>query len=205
MERPRYAPMLLATTDKLPVGEDWAYEPKLEGWRMMAYESMGQWSLITRGGRDYTDSFGAVAQQLPLALNNSHAVLDGEMVALGKRSREYRQLLFQPLAARIIYYAFDILELDGESLVREPWSNRHQILERFVTKQANVILVDTYEHTDLKFLQEAARRRSIEGIVAKRKDSLYRPGKRSQDDWLKYRFKQPQPKAKTKLAKSATK
>ena len=191
MEQTRYQPMLLAPTDKLPVGEEWAYEPKLNGWRMMAYESPKRWSLITRGGFDYTTNFAEIAKQLPVALNGSQAVLDGEVVALDRQRREHRELLLRPLAASIIFYAFDIIEFDDVALVHEPWRNRRQLLKEVVNNQPNVIVVDAYEHTDLEDLMKAARRKGMEGIVAKRKDSPYQSNSRSKDYWLKYRFPPP--------------
>lgn len=180
--------MLPAITDTLPVSEAWAYEPKADGWRMLAYESLGQWILITRGGLNYTTDFPKVAEQLSAALRGSQAVLDGEIVAFDKRGRQHRELMLQHSAATIIYYVFDILELDGVPTLHEPWRNRRQLLEKVVNKQENVVLNDYYEHTDLEFLQRAARRKGLEGIVAKRKDSPYRQNGRSKNGWLKARF-----------------
>lgn len=205
MENSRYAPMQPARTDKIPVSEAWAYEPSLNGLRIIAHKSLEQSRLITAGGLNYSDYFPDITKQLPAAVEASQAVIDGQIVALDKRGRENRSLLYRPLAATIIYYAFDVLEIDDQPLIDEPWIIRRQFLEHIINNQRNIKLAETFDHTDLELFQRAARRKGVKGIVAKRMDSPYLPNRQSMHGWLRYTFPPPQRRVRRRTSETSTK
>jgi bifunctional non-homologous end joining protein LigD len=203
MEQSRYAPMQAARTDKLPVSEEWAYEPGLSGLRIIAHNSLIQSRLFTSGGRNYSDFFPEIAKQLPVAVEASQAILDGQIVALNKRGREDKSLLYRPMAATIIYYAFDMLELDDQPLIAEPWIVRRQLLENIINEQPNIKLAKTFDHTELELIQRAAKRKGVKGIIAKRIDSPYMPNRQSMDGWLRYTFPPPQRRERRRVTNTA--
>ena len=114
-------------------------------------------------------------------------MLDGELCAFDEDGVP-RFELFQRGEGAIAYVVFDLLELDGEPVIAEPWSRRRRLLEELIVPGAPmVVLSQTYE--DGEALLEAARARGLEGIMAKRVSSLYRPGRRS-DDWRKIKLRE---------------
>jgi bifunctional non-homologous end joining protein LigD len=195
MEQPRFTPMQAVRSDNLPVGEEWVYETNLIGLRVLAYTSPEKSQLMTRGGHNYNTSFPGIVRQLPAAVQASQAVLDGEIVAQDKRGRIDANRRFQRFGAEIIYYAFDILELDEQPLINEPWIIRRQFLEHILSKQSNIKLSATFDQSDLPFLPRILKRKGINSVVAKRVDSLYLPSRQSKEGWLRYTFLPPQRKS----------
>src|SRR5690242_6514342 len=127
-DRPR--PMLAGTADRLPVGADWVYELKLDGYRIVAEVEPDGVHLWSRGGHDYTERFSDVAGRLSASVA-APCVLDGEVCALDDQGRPSFQHL-QAGSARCVYYAFDLLELDGRSVMSRPLRERRQLLEQAV-------------------------------------------------------------------------
>jgi bifunctional non-homologous end joining protein LigD len=186
-------PMMAGSIEQPFSSDDWYFEPKLDGYRIMASLNNGTVQLLSRNGIDVSDKYSTVADSLKI-LPASQLVLDGELIALDERGKSCFQCLQGFLkkrgskdtrfkAAEIIYYVFDILFLDGRNLADLPLRNRRALLEKTVIPSSAVRLLEHFEG-DGKAIFRGAVEAGLEGIVAKRKDSIYIPGARS-TDWLK--------------------
>lgn len=172
---------------------DWYFEPKLDGYRTIAQINNGQVHLISRNGMNVTDKYVVIAErikQLPV----SQAVFDGELIALDGQGKVCFQCLQGFLekngavdpkfkAAALIYYVFDLLYLDGYSLLDTPLMERKDLLKKIVSSSGDVRFLDHFEG-DGETIFRGATESGLEGIIAKRKASVYRPGERTAD-WLK--------------------
>jgi bifunctional non-homologous end joining protein LigD len=186
MSAPHYSPMLVAPVkpgESLPLGDDWGYEPKLDGHRMLAYAGLEKVRLYSRWDVEHTDKYPAVVEQLPTALQGRAAVLDGEMVGLDAQGRE-RFAELRRKWPRAIYFIFDILELDGKAVIRQSLLERRKLLTNLALQQ-NVQLVEMYDDRDALLI--ATRELGHEGVVAKDLRSTYKQGKRTRD-WQKQKF-----------------
>jgi bifunctional non-homologous end joining protein LigD len=184
----RYEPMLAVSSEALPTGTDWLYEPKWDGFRAIVTVAGGEVTLTSRNGNDLTDRFREVAQAAALAIRSTDAVLDGEICALDDQGRS-RFSLLQEGAGTPVLMLFDLLELESEPLTDEPLIERRRKLERLVTGDGGVIVSPQFD--DGPSLLAAARAQELEGVVAKKADSPYRPGRRSAD-WHKLKLRQTQ-------------
>ena len=193
-------PMLASIGTDIPSGDDWTFEPKYDGVRVLAFASGESVRLITRNGKDKAHQFPEVtAGVLALARRRKRAfVLDGEIVAFVGDS----PARFQALQGRMhvkdaghiaghatstpsALVAFDLL-IDGDDvLLAEPWTTRRRRLERLIGKRppGGVRLGDTGPGDGTRLLARA-RRDDWEGIIAKRTNATYEPGVRSRN-WLK--------------------
>src|SRR5262249_8782838 len=183
-----YQPMLATNTDALPTGEGWVYEPKWDGFRPTVTVSGGDVTLTSRNGNDLTQRFQDVARGAALAIRSSDAVLDGEICALDERGRSRFSLLQESAGTRLLVL-FDLLELESEALLDEPLSERRRRLEALVSGDGGVVVSPQFD--DGPALLAAAREQELEGVVAKREDSPYRPGRPSVD-WHKLKLRQTQ-------------
>jgi bifunctional non-homologous end joining protein LigD len=181
----RYRPMLAVSTDTLPMGEGWVYEPKWDGFRAIVTVSGGEVSFRSRNDNDLTQRFGDVARTAALAIRSSDAVLDGEICALDEAGRS-RFSLLQEGAGTGVLVLFDALEVESTPLVDLPLTERHQRLEELVEQRAGVLVSPQFD--DGQALLAAAREQELEGVVAKLSDSPYRPGRRS-PDWQKLKLR----------------
>jgi bifunctional non-homologous end joining protein LigD len=182
----RYAPMLAASSDSLPEGPGWVYEPKWDGYRAIVVVTGGEATLTSRNGNDLSERFRPVASAVVQAVRSPNAVLDGEIVALDEHGRSSFSLLQQGTGT-LALVLFDLLELEGESLIERPLSERRDRLERLIDERADRVMVSpTFD--DGQALLAAAREQGLEGVVAKRLDSRYAPGRRS-SDWRKVKVK----------------
>ena len=178
----RYPPMLASLAEQLPTGRGWLFEAKWDGYRTVAYIRNGDAELRTRKDQDYTERFAAVASQLPRALRTSNCVLDGEVCAIDEQGRASFSAMQQG-GRPLVYYVFDLLELEGEPLVQLPFTERRERLEEILDRRNRVVqLSEAFD--DGAALEQAAVEQGLEGVMAKRADSRYEPGKRSRD-WLK--------------------
>ena len=195
-------PMQARLTERAFSHPGWLFEPKLDGYRAIAYVQGGSVVLKSRAGRDITGQFPEVAGDLQTQLYDE-LVLDGEIVALGEDGLPDFEVMqrhanpvfrrnLEPLetAPPIIYYAFDLLYLDGLSLQRLPLHERKEALTRALVPGDSLRLTD---HVDAQgeTLFEAAGRMGLEGVVAKERNSPYEPGARSRH-WLKAKHTQSQ-------------
>ena len=195
-------PMLATLVDAAHFGDEagWAFEMKWDGVRTVAYLAGGRVKLLSRKGRDDTKVYFDVADDLH-AINLDTAILDGEVVVTDATGRPSFGLL-QPRInltrqadierAAKTYPAqlmlFDILELNGRSLIKKTYDERRQILEALVLPMpGSRIQVPPIFDGDLEAALQTADQLRLEGVVAKRRDSIYQPGRRAHT-WLKIKL-----------------
>ena len=176
-----YRPMLATAVDTLPGGADWLFEVKWDGFRAFATVRGGAATLVSRNGNDLTERFRPVARAVEKALRTPSAVLDGEICALDEQGRPSFGLL-QAGSGSLVYYAFDVLEADGEAFLELPLSERREKLGRLVEQSSAVRISSVFQ--DGAALLDAVGAQGLEGVVAKRVSSRYQPGKRTRE-WLK--------------------
>ena len=194
-------PMLATPTGKAFDDPGWLFEIKWDGYRAVAFIEDGRVRLVSRNQNDLTAQFPELGN-LPQFVKAQRAILDGEIVALDEAGRPSFSLMqqrtgFQPgkrrLAGRegvpVVYYAFDLLYLDGVDLRHVALEQRKQLLQARIENSAVIHFSDHYAEKGLE-LFEAARQRELEGIVAKRRSSAYEE-KRSRN-WLKIKITQRQ-------------
>ncbi|HYY04529.1 MAG TPA: DNA ligase D [Gaiellaceae bacterium] len=179
-----YAPMVATPAEDVPRGAAWVFEVKWDGYRALAYVRGSETRLVSRNGNDLTSRFASVANAVSRATKSPDCVLDGEVCALDDEGRSSFSAMQQGKAGTpIVYYVFDVLEVDGEPLVDLPLVERRKRLEQLLDKRNRALrLSETFD--DGKALYEAAKQQRLEGIMAKRLDSRYLPGRRTRD-WLK--------------------
>jgi bifunctional non-homologous end joining protein LigD len=182
--RSEYAPMLATLTEDVPRGAGWSFEVKWDGYRALAYVRGSETTLVSRNRNDLTSRFASVASAVSRATRSPDCVLDGEVCALDENGRSSFSAMQQGKPGTpIVYYAFDVLEVDGEPLIELPLVERRKRLEQLLDKRNRVVrLSEAFD--DGKALYEAAKQQRLEGIMAKRLESRYLPGRRSRD-WLK--------------------
>jgi bifunctional non-homologous end joining protein LigD len=178
-------PMLAQSAQTLPRGEEWAYEVKWDGIRVAARIADGDAQLWSRGGHDVSDRYREVADALAEAAGGREAVVDGELCAVDEAGRASFSLLQQGEGA-LVFYAFDLLELDGESRCGERADERHEALEQLLADVRDPVRLSRW-FPDGDALLEVAREHGLEGVVAKRKASTYVAGKRS-PAWVKVKI-----------------
>jgi bifunctional non-homologous end joining protein LigD len=182
---PAFRPVQLATlVDHVPTGRDWLHEVKYDGYRALVAVGGGTARAFTRTGLDWSDKFASIVEAFE-ALDLSPCLIDGEVVALDGDGRPSFRLLQDALkegGAPLSYFAFDLLELDGEDLTGLPNRERKQRLEALL--KGAVAPIHYSEHVAAgEKLFEALCREGYEGIMSKRADAPYR-GRRTQS-WLK--------------------
>jgi bifunctional non-homologous end joining protein LigD len=173
---------MLATLTDAPFDENgWIFEDKYDGFRVVAKIDGGKVTLYSRNGKIISHSYIEVARALEAVKGD--AVIDGELVAIGKDGVSHFQLLQNALRneAKLQYFAFDLMFQDGEDLRGLPLSERKERLKLILPK---LIGFSRDRKTfGVKFFKEAERK-GLEGIMAKRADSKYLSGARTKD-WLK--------------------
>ena len=187
----RVVPMLARLTPELPTDpERWAFEVKWDGVRAVAYSEPGRLRLEARSGNDITSRYPEL-HRLNRALSSHSAILDGEVVAFDERGRpsferlQHRMHIASEAQARrlskgspVAYVIFDLLWLDGHSLMSLPYEERRAALAELELKGSHWQVPD-HVVGDGEALVAATRSQGLEGIVAKRLDSPYEPGRRS--------------------------
>lgn len=171
---------------KIPEGDQWSYELKLDGYRLEAVKNKGRVALYSRRGSDLTKRFDYIAEALQSLPDDT--VIDGELVAMDDQGRPSFNLLqnFRSAASHIAYYAFDILIHEGKSVMQLPLVKRRAILARAIQPSDHVGLSYVSDKTAAQML-DFVRSRGLEGIIAKRSDSAYQAGKRN-GSWTKTRI-----------------
>lgn len=181
----RYSPMLATLDDRVPTGKQWLFEVKFDGYRALAYVGAGECRLISRNEKDLSQRFSSVAKEIVKATKSPNAVLDGEICRLDSAGRSSFSELQQG-SGPLVFYAFDLLELDHESLVDLPLGERKQRLQKLLDGRNRTVRFST-DFDDGEALLVAAREQELEGIIAKRETSRYASGKRTRD-WLKIKL-----------------
>lgn len=187
-------PMLATSAAALPAATGWAYEFKWDGIRALVDISDGTFRITTRLGNDATAAYPELAT---LAQGIEDALVDGEIVAFAEgrpsfgklqtrmhvRSREQAARLVA--LAPVSFIAFDLLRLYGVDLTDRPLSERRATLERLAADRPQWTVSPSFD--DGPATEAAARAHGLEGVVAKRLSSRYRPGQRT-SDWVKVKF-----------------
>ena len=179
-----YKAMLATLAEDVPRGAGWTFEVKWDGYRAIATVSQSNVVLTSRNGNDLTTRFESVAKEIAKAVKTPDCVLDGEVCALDDEGRSSFSAMQQGKAGTpLVYYVFDLLELEGEPLVELPLVERRKRLEAVLDKRNRTVrLSEPFD--DGRALLGAAKEQRLEGIVAKRLDSEYALGRRTRD-WLK--------------------
>jgi bifunctional non-homologous end joining protein LigD len=160
----------------------WAFEGKWDGYRLLVDADRGALRLRSRSGRDVTKEYPEL-RSLATDLADHHAVLDGEIVALDKSGvPRFNEMQNRSRATRVEYWAFDLLHLDGRSLLRARYLDRRKLLETL--SSASDLIVPELLPGDGAEALEYSGPHGLEGVVAKRRDSTYQPGRRSAS-WIK--------------------
>lgn len=198
---PRSLVPMKATTGDLPTGEGWVYEVKWDGMRALAFVDGSPLRIQSANERDVTVSWPELAG-LPDALPATTALLDGELIATdGDGQPSFGRLqhrmhvtnraeaLRRAAEVPVIYMVFDLLHLDGHDLTALPLADRRRLLDQLLESGPAWRLSPI--HDDGAALLAAAIERGLEGVVAKRLDSPYEPGKRSRA-WRKVKVRRRQ-------------
>jgi bifunctional non-homologous end joining protein LigD len=178
---------MMAESAKSPFDSpDFIFEIKLDGYRAITvFDATGLPRLWSRNGLPLEQKFPAIAKAVS-KLKLRSTVLDGEVVAVDEDGIPRFQLLqrFQKQpTAPTLYYLFDVLWTDGADITGQTVLERRALLERII-KPVPGIQLGTYVQNEGKALFQLVKEKGMEGIIAKRKDSIYRPGRRT-SDWLK--------------------
>ena len=181
------APQLATLTEAAPPGVKWLHEIKYDGYRALAATAAGKIAIYTRTGLDWTDRFISVAQSIA-DLPCKAALIDGEICVLDEEGRTDFGALQDALGrgnGGLIYFAFDLLALDGKDLKKEPQLRRKKMLAKLLEdmpKAGPLIYSDHIVAEGAAFLEQASTLK-LEGIVSKRADAPYRSGRTK--NWLK--------------------
>jgi bifunctional non-homologous end joining protein LigD len=177
--------MLAVPTKVLPAeGDRWAYELKWDGYRTITGVEGGKIRLASRRGLDATAKYpeiGGLAQ----ALGGLDAILDGELVVLDDEGRPSFQAI-QRHEREAVLMLFDVLSLDGRDVMPLPWHERRALLDQLALSGSNWQTPGAVVG-DPEVMLGTARDLEFEGVIAKRVDSPYRPGRRS-SEWRKFKL-----------------
>src|SRR5580700_4240207 len=184
-------PMECQSVSKLPEGTQWVWEIKLDGYRALAVKSGTGVALFSRRRKSLNSQFPYIVEAL--ADLPAGTVVDGEVVAIDESGRPDFNLLqnFRAEAPRIRYYIFDLLCWEDRDLTHVPMVERRALLKSVVVIPDKRIRISDYVEAAPKDLLAAVREQRLEGIIGKRKDSVYQPGKRS-GAWIKHRVNRGQ-------------
>jgi bifunctional non-homologous end joining protein LigD len=172
-------------------GDEWLLEIKYDGFRTLAVLNEGEVELWSRNHKSLLDRFPELVPALK-KLKCGNAVVDGEVAALDPEGRPTFQLLQarasgEAADAPLVYYVFDLLHLDGESLISKPIEERRAALTKLVARAPALIRLSPVFDEEPDVLLEAVRKQGLEGIIGKRRGSPYEIGRRS-GAWVKKRI-----------------
>ncbi|MFL6605699.1 MAG: non-homologous end-joining DNA ligase [Steroidobacteraceae bacterium] len=184
--------MAAVSAAELPEGDEWLYELKLDGYRALVLKGRAGVQIRSRNNKDLTRIYPRLAAAA-LQLKAEAAVIDGEIVALGPDGKPS----FQALQHRgsnpghqIVFYAFDVLHVDGRDVTDESLMRRRARLPAIVLEDPTIRLSQDLPGSAADVVK-AVRAAGLEGVIAKRKDSIYQPGERSAD-WVKLKLERQQ-------------
>lgn len=189
-------PCLATLEEKPPAGDDWLHEVKFDGYRTQARIENGKVKLLTRTGLDWTNRFGKAIPAALAALPCDAALVDGEIVVLGGNGissfSHLQEALSEGRSSGLVYFAFDLLHLDGEDLRDDPLLARKERLEALFADGGHEAPLRYSEHfvePGQTMLRHACRM-GLEGVISKRADAPYRSGRGH--DWIKSKCTQRQ-------------
>jgi bifunctional non-homologous end joining protein LigD len=180
-------PMKCKAVNELPENGDWFYEIKFDGYRCMVVKDSDMVRLLSRNENDFNERFPKLAKAFERF--TGRFVIDGEVVALDRKDRPSFQLLQNNKAKpdAIYFYAFDLLNDDGEDLQRMPLEQRRERLNTLLSGASDPIRPSALLPGSPRQVLKAVEKLGLEGVVAKRQGSLYEPGERS-GAWVKQRI-----------------
>ena len=184
--------MLLQRTDRLPSGDQWLYELKLDGYRAIAFKRKGEVHLRSRNDNDFNRRYPAVVKALAGLPDDT--VVDGEIVAFDEDGRPSFNMLqnYGSSTAPVVYYVFDVMVLAGRDVKREPLEARRELLvEKVLPKLTEPVRYSAPLDAELPVLIESVKAHGFEGLVAKRRGGAYQPGLRT-GAWMKMRVNRGQ-------------
>lgn len=185
------SPMLASTSKdmKFRKSNNWLYEIKWDGYRMICNHSAESTVLYSRNGIDYSKKFPALIEslkQLP-----KEAIVDGEVVSLdseGVAKFQWLQHYEEDPKGQLVYIVFDLLYLDGHSIAHLPLEDRKELLKTLVEDLPQIQYSEHLKGGGKQFFEEI-KKKGLEGIMGKKSDSAYYPGIRS-EDWVKFKTKE---------------
>ena len=186
--KPRFVePMKARLLDDPPTGGDWLYELKFDGIRAIAVKDRNKVSLVSRNGNKLDKRFPEISDAVK-SLPVEECVIDGEVVALDAEGRSSFQLLqaleMEGRKAPLRFYVFDLVQLNGKSLLGLPVEQRKQVLARVCEDVGDPIRYSGEITGDVKTLLAEIKRRGLEGLIGKQRGSKYETGRRS-GAWIK--------------------
>jgi bifunctional non-homologous end joining protein LigD len=186
-----YVPQLATLVKEAPEGDQWLHEIKYDGYRIGCRIRRGRVALYSRNGKDWTSAFPEIAAAAQ-ALSGEDVLLDGEVAVVlpdGRTSFQALQNTFNPeratARASLVYFAFDLLRLDDDRIRALPLEHRKARLRQLLGRAAQndpIRFSDHVQGSGETFFKNACRL-GLEGIISKRRDQPYRPGRN--DGWLK--------------------
>jgi bifunctional non-homologous end joining protein LigD len=177
------APCLPTKTDKLPSGDLWLHEIKHDGFRIIARKDGDRVRLYSRPGNDFTRRFPLIVDALS-RLRSRSCIIDGEAVACDDNGvASFDRIRNHRANGSVFLYAFDLIELNGDDLRRDPLQVRKATLRSMLANAGLGLRFNEHLEGDGPTVFAHACKMGLEGIVSKRKDSAYRSGR--SPDWLK--------------------
>ena len=187
-------PSLATLVSKAPAGSRWLHEIKFDGYRLQARIEAGRVKLLTRSGLDWTAKFGKEIAAAFKALPVGTALIDGEVVVENQNGASDFSLLQADLSEgrvdRFVYYAFDLMYLDGYDLRATPLVMRKAALAQLLTGERGILRYSEHFEQDGDLILQHACRLSLEGVISKLRDGPYRSGRGK--DWVKSKCSQRQ-------------
>jgi bifunctional non-homologous end joining protein LigD len=191
-------PMLATSIDEPFDDPEWLFEIKWDGYRAIAFVAKGKVRLVSRNQNDLTAQFSEL-QNIPAFIKAETAIIDGEIAVLDEQGRSSFSLIQQRTGIRqggrrtgsrpdiaVLYYVFDLLYLDGYDLRRVSLEQRKDLLAKLISQDGPIRYSDHFPQG--KALFEVARQKGLEGILAKRRNSVYE--ERRTREWLKIKITQ---------------
>jgi bifunctional non-homologous end joining protein LigD len=185
------APMQCKPAAALPGEGSWRFEIKFDGYRCIAVKQGSAVTLFSRNEKILTDRFPEIQEALGSVAGDF--VLDGEIVALDEQGRPSFQLLqnHRSTALSAFYYAFDLLHLDGASLLAEALEQRREQLDELLAEPPRAVRLSPLLDASAEQVLEAVKTLGLEGVIGKRVGSVYEAGERS-GAWIKHRTNREQ-------------
>lgn len=188
----KLSPMLATLVNEPFDSPGWIYEVKWDGYRALAFMENGNVELSSRNSKSFNEKFYPLYEELKGWKMNA-TIIDGEIVSLnedGTADFSSLQGWRSEADGALVYYVFDILFYEGKDMMQLPLSERRKILKDVLPASENIKLSDNFETNGIEFFK-LAQKMSLEGIMAKKSDSVYIPGARSKD-WLKIKTQERQ-------------
>jgi bifunctional non-homologous end joining protein LigD len=187
-------PMKAKLVEKPPAAGDWIYELKFDGIRLIIVKTDKKVSLFSLNQNDLSARFPEIVEAIT-DLPARECVIDGEVVALDDEGRSSFQLLqaleMEGWKSPVYFYAFDLLQLDGKNLLGVPLEARKNVLEGLSTDAGDPIRYSGAIGSEAEPLLDEVKRRGLEGLIGKQRNSVYEPGRRS-GAWIKLKCVQEQ-------------